>query len=66
MKKITYSDIRKASREFEVFIKKARRKLLEAEILQSEWEIQNGKGKVYKSADDFMAHISKKLKPRRK
>ncbi len=49
------------TRELENFIKKANRKLLELEIMQSVWEIKNGKGKIYNSSSNFMKHIKSKL-----
>ena len=45
----------------ESFIKKANRKLLELDIMQSVWELKNGKGEIYKSSIDFMRDIKSKL-----
>ena len=49
------------TKALETFIKKANRKLVELEILQSVWEIKNNKGKIYNSSTDFMRHIKLKL-----
>ncbi len=49
--------IRKNARELENFVKKAKRKLLEFEVMQSEWETANGKVAVFKNASTFMKHI---------
>ena len=54
--------IQKKSRDLEDFIKKAKRKLVEFDVLQSQWEIAQGKGKVHSSVSDFMKHIKSKLK----
>jgi hypothetical protein len=53
--------LKNSAKELETFIKKANRKLVELEILQSVWEIKNGKGKIYNSSTDFMKHIKSKL-----
>ena len=53
--------IKNNTRELESFIKKANRKLLELDIMQSVWELKNGKGEIYKSSIDFMHHIKSKL-----
>ena len=52
--------IKKSSVELENFIKKARRKLLEVEVMQAEWEKQNGKGKVFKTAKDLIKYVKSK------
>lgn len=45
------------ARELESFIRKARRKLLEFEVLQSAAEIRDGKGKAYRSASEFVKSL---------
>lgn len=47
----------RGARELESFILKAKRKLLEFEVLQSHMEIRQGKGKVYHSASEFMKSL---------
>ena len=47
----------RGARELESFISKAKRKLLEFEVLQSAMEIRQRKGKVYQSASDFMKSL---------
>ena len=54
--------IKKNTKELEDFIKKAQRKLLEFEVMQSEWETAHGGGKVYKSSAEFMKHIRSQMK----
>ncbi len=49
--------IQKKSKDLEAFITKARRKLLEFEILQSKWEIAQGKVKKYTSVTKLMKDI---------
>lgn len=48
-------------KELQNFIKKANRKLLELDVLQSVWELKKGKGRIYKSSADLMSHISSKV-----
>ena len=47
--------------QIERFIKKASRMLLEFEIAQSEWDYAHGRSKIYKSADQYMRHIMRKV-----
>mgnify|MGYP001587960954 CR=1 FL=1 len=49
--------LERGARELESFIFKARRKLLEFEVLQSQIEINQGKGKVYRRASEFMKSL---------
>ena len=49
--------LKKNTKALETFIKKANRKLVELEILQSISDIKNGKYKIYNSAKEFMDHI---------
>jgi len=54
--------IKKNTKELENFVKKAKRKLLEFEIMQSEWETKQGKSKIYRSSAEFMRHIKSQIK----
>lgn len=49
--------IERGARELESFILKAKRRLLEFEVLQSALEIKKGKGKIYDSASEFMKSL---------
>ena len=49
------------TRELKNFIKKANKKLLEIEVLQSMWEIKNGKAKIFNSSSDLMRYIKSKI-----
>ena len=53
--------LEKNTRELEQFIKKAKQKLVEVEAWQSLLEKRAGKGRVYKSADNFMRRVKSKL-----
>lgn len=54
--------LQKETTRLEKSIAKANRTLLELEVAQAKWEISQGMGKAYKSADAFMRHIRGKLK----
>ncbi len=58
---MTTAAIKKNTKELEGFIKKANRKLLELEVMQSVSELKEGKGRVYDSSTDFMRYIKSKL-----
>ena len=49
------------AKELKNFIKKANKKLLEIEVLQSMWEIKNGKAKSFNSSSDLMRYIKSKI-----
>jgi predicted patatin/cPLA2 family phospholipase len=49
--------IKKNTRDLENFVQKAKRKLLEFEVMQSEWEHLQNKSKIFSSASGFMRHI---------
>ena len=49
------------AKELKTFIKKANKKLLEVEVLQSIWEIKNGKAKVFNSSSDLMRYVKSKI-----
>jgi len=53
--------LKKNMKSLQDFIKKANRKLLEIEVMQSILDIKNGKSKVYNSAVDFMKTIKAKI-----
>ena len=53
--------LRNNTRSLENFIKKANRKLLELEVMQSMHDIKNGRYKIYNSANDLMDHIESKI-----
>jgi hypothetical protein len=53
--------IKKNTKALQDFIKKANRKLVEVEVMQSILDIKNGKGKVYNSASDFLKSLKTKL-----
>jgi len=53
--------IKKNTRELEGFVKKAKRKLLEFEVMQAEWETINNKSRVYQSSTNFMRHIKSQV-----
>lgn len=54
--------LQKKAAELERFVKKGSRMLLEFEIAQSEWDIKNGRFKVYKSAAALMREMRRKTK----
>lgn len=51
--------IERGARELESFILKARRRLLEFEVLQSALEIKERKGKIYDSASEFVKSLKR-------
>ena len=53
--------LKKNTKALQDFIKKANRKLVEVEVMQSILYIKNGKGKVYNSAGDFLKSIKAKI-----
>ena len=53
--------LQKETTKLEKAIKKASRILFEFEMKQSEWEIAQGKGKKYKSADAYIRHIKREI-----
>ncbi len=58
--KISLAKIKKESKVIRNIVENTRKKLFQLEVLQSQWESDHGLGKVYKSAEEFMAAINKK------
>ncbi len=56
------ANLQKKANMLESFIKKASRVLLEFEVAQSRWDIENGRFKVYKSAKALMCDVRRKMK----
>lgn len=56
------ANLQKKANMLESFIKKASRVLLEFEVAQSRWDIENGRYKVYKSTKALMRDVRRKMK----
>jgi single-stranded DNA-binding protein len=56
------ANLQKKANILESFIKKASRVLLEFEVAQSRWDIENGRFKVYKTAKALMRDVRRKMK----
>jgi hypothetical protein len=59
---MTTLTLQRKADKVETFIKKASRILLEFQVAEAKWEIENGRFKTYKSAADYMRHIKSKIK----
>ena len=60
--KITKAKIKKDAKKISGLMRDLRRQFFELEILQSEWEYENGLGKTYSSVDALMADVVSKTK----
>ncbi|MEK7184921.1 MAG: hypothetical protein AAB683_02195 [Patescibacteria group bacterium] len=54
--------LQRETNRLEKSIKKANRTLLEFKVAQSDWEIKNGKFKIYSSAKALMRDVLKKVR----
>ena len=53
--------IKKQSRKISDMISELRKQFFELEIMQSDWEVRNGKARKYPSANTLIAEVTKGL-----